>query len=632
VDFDFDAARRDGISDDDIATYLAPKLGFDLQAARNDGVPTSDIIAGFQKKLNPDRSWSEFGSDLAKDFTKGALSVAGGIGWLARKGIVDPLGRAVEGDNYVPNTDFEQAATGTSDEITARESAKRQKQIVDLGQKDGFFETLGYLAENPTALLSTISESAAGTALAGGVGAGVARGVFGRVVGSEAAAAANPALVELAQKAAERGAKWAAGSTEALQTLGSVGEQIEQKLDEKGVKDPQARADAMRQAIPAALSTLLFSLAGGGVEAKLFAGKALASGKDGLAKTVAKDAFKEGVLEEFPQSGAEQAFQNLGENEGGLGTDITKGVGQSAALGLASGAAMGGAAGGFHQIATREPTASEVPVDRLHPDHAIEALAKAPVTPVAPAPTKFRATPAETPEKAPAPVVTSEPGGILPSDIVRESDQQPFGSETAAKLYAERAGHTEHDVVPVRQGDTEAYVLRPRQSSPGIADAFKGMGKAISSNLYDGLYKALESGSDTFAGVKDPVLARARPAFEAGQIKSADDLRKFVAADIDKAANEAATSPKNGLAEPTEAQQDAGNYQKGHVTHPRPRHLHREPAGSTRSGVDGSGKEWSVDMAHHYGYIKGTIGRDKDHVDVFVGRTPRARRSTSSIR
>src|SRR5574343_851210 len=27
-------------------------------------------------------------------------------------------------------------------------------------------------------------------------------------------------------------------------------------------------------------------------------------------------------------------------------------------------------------------------------------------------------------------------------------------------------------------------------------------------------------------------------------------------------------------------------------------------------------------MAHHYGYIKGTVGNDNDHVDVFIGDNP----------
>lgn len=91
---------------------------------------------------------------------------------------------------------------------------------------------------------------------------------------------------------------------------------------------------------------------------------------------------------------------------------------------------------------------------------------------------------------------------------------------------------------------------------------------------------------------------------------------------VDQAASEAATSPESDIPEPTEAQQEAGNYKKGHVT------IHgldiaiENPRDSERSGTDPDGNKWSVKMAHHYGYIKNTEGADGDHVDVFVGKYP----------
>lgn len=88
---------------------------------------------------------------------------------------------------------------------------------------------------------------------------------------------------------------------------------------------------------------------------------------------------------------------------------------------------------------------------------------------------------------------------------------------------------------------------------------------------------------------------------------------------LDAAAHEAATSPLNDLAQPTEAQKEAGNYKVGRVK------LHgmdlsiENPAGSTRTGVNRAGRPWKSTMQHHYGYIRGTVGADKDHVDVFIG-------------
>lgn len=74
---------------------------------------------------------------------------------------------------------------------------------------------------------------------------------------------------------------------------------------------------------------------------------------------------------------------------------------------------------------------------------------------------------------------------------------------------------------------------------------------------------------------------------------------------------------------PSEAQKSTGNYRKGHVTIQGLPITIESPAGSTRSGVDGSGKPWSITMANHYGYIKRTESEaDGDHIDVFVGDDP----------
>jgi len=83
------------------------------------------------------------------------------------------------------------------------------------------------------------------------------------------------------------------------------------------------------------------------------------------------------------------------------------------------------------------------------------------------------------------------------------------------------------------------------------------------------------------------------------------------AADLAGAAAEAATSPTNALPEPTDAQKEAGNYKKGHRRINGHDISIENPAGSKRS------PEWPA-LKNHYGYIKGTVGKDKDHVDVFM--------------
>lgn len=73
---------------------------------------------------------------------------------------------------------------------------------------------------------------------------------------------------------------------------------------------------------------------------------------------------------------------------------------------------------------------------------------------------------------------------------------------------------------------------------------------------------------------------------------------------------------------PTEAQKEAGNYRKGHITIDGYNITLENPKGSERSGTDKDGKKWSVTMNNDYGYIRGTEGVDGDHIDVFLSDTP----------
>lgn len=167
-----------------------------------------------------------------------------------------------------------------------------------------------------------------------------------------------------------------------------------------------------------------------------------------------------------------------------------------------------------------------------------------------------------------------------------------------------------------------AYVkMTTGETIPG---AKKTQGKPVETDLFvnsEEERKALEAkqGAADVAAAKDkkrqgddaepPALFSDNPAM-AGQV------------DIEDAAHEAATSPKNDLPEPTQAQKEAGNYKKGHITLQGLDITIENPQGSTRSGVDSKGNAWSVKIAHHYGYIKRTEGADGDHVDVFIGPNP----------
>lgn len=79
---------------------------------------------------------------------------------------------------------------------------------------------------------------------------------------------------------------------------------------------------------------------------------------------------------------------------------------------------------------------------------------------------------------------------------------------------------------------------------------------------------------------------------------------------------EAASAEVN--TDPTEAQKEAGNYKKGHVQVGTFDITIEQPHGSVRKGTDADGKQWESKMNNTYGYIRGAVGVDGDHIDVFL--------------
>ena len=69
----------------------------------------------------------------------------------------------------------------------------------------------------------------------------------------------------------------------------------------------------------------------------------------------------------------------------------------------------------------------------------------------------------------------------------------------------------------------------------------------------------------------------------------------------------------------SQAQLEAGNYRKKHIRFQGLDISIENPKGSVRSGKDRDGHEWRTKMVCDYGYIKGTMGVDKDHVDCYIG-------------
>lgn len=88
---------------------------------------------------------------------------------------------------------------------------------------------------------------------------------------------------------------------------------------------------------------------------------------------------------------------------------------------------------------------------------------------------------------------------------------------------------------------------------------------------------------------------------------------------VDQAARAAATSPHNDLPEPSEAQKEAGNYQKGHARVAGLDISIENDEGSTRRSKADAPTQWESTMTDaHYGYIRRTEGADGEQVDVFL--------------
>ena len=178
--------------------------------------------------------------------------------------------------------------------------------------------------------------------------------------------------------------------------------------------------------------------------------------------------------------------------------------------------------------------------------------------------------------------------------------------------------------------------FRSRMSSEGVRNSEIGTPIVVDAESGDILYRISPNLRIWKPVVDDPMVSKLRDWENYADIKLNKDgtfkIQKNVtqskvetsntARHIEAEANKAATSPTNNLPEPSQAQKEAGNYKKGRVK------LHgldiaiENPKGSTRTGTDPDGKEWSSKMKHHYGDIKGTTGADGDSIDVFIGDNP----------
>ncbi len=329
-----------------------------------------------------------------------------------------------------------------------------------------------------------------------------------------------------------------------------------------------ANAAAGQDVLTSGLSNLLTA----GFEAKIAAGAAAArhagSKAAAVARGVAEGIGREGAQEAF-ESGGERLARNVGTIDSGADPDLdpTTGVAGEATLGGAMGAVMGGGAGvvsGIQDAAAPEPARSDS--------------------------TNRQSTDQDT--------RGSEPG----QDTGKEADADVRPEEENARNSPEpRTGNDDEIGAAFEgiEGQDENREAASGGAAGGNSDAEGGIGDLPPA-------PGSESGPgqpETGAEATDGRVQEVQPVRgEASQHGTA----------LDQAAHEAATSPHNERPEPSQAQKEAGNYKKGHIKLQGLDISIENPAGSRRR------PEWEP-LQDHYGYVIGTKGSDKEHIDAFIG-------------
>lgn len=259
-----------------------------------------------------------------------AVSLAKGVVGTgeAAVGLADLATGGYAGKALSDATGFNPKATKAA--LDSLYSPEQQKANQAVQGADGFGNTLGAIARNPSVALQAIAESAPAMLGGGAVAQGIGR-------------------VGLAGNALARGALG-----EGIVGAGQQAEQFRQDNPEGTLNGRQALAS-----LASGAGTAAFSALGGKAAQKLGIGDidtALAGGAgkiapQSLARRVGEGFVSEGLLEEMPQSVWEQGAQNFGNDK-----PLADGVGNAAALGLVTGGLMGA---GFNalQAPAKQPQA-----------------------------------------------------------------------------------------------------------------------------------------------------------------------------------------------------------------------------------------------------------------------------------
>ena len=257
-----------------------------------------------------------------------AVSLAKGVVGTgeAAVGLADLATGGYAGKALSDATGFNPKATKAA--LDSLYSPEQQKANQAVQGAEGFGNTLGAIARNPSVALQAIAESAPAMLGGGAVAQGIGK-------------------IGLAGNALARGALG-----EGIVGAGQQAEQFRQDNPEGALNGRQTLAS-----LASGAGTAAFSGLGGKVAQKLgigdidtvLAGGAGKIAPQSLARRMGEGVVSEGMLEEMPQSVWEHGAQNFGNDK-----PLTEGMGNAAAMGLVTGGMMGA---GFNalQSPTKQP-------------------------------------------------------------------------------------------------------------------------------------------------------------------------------------------------------------------------------------------------------------------------------------
>ena len=194
------------------------------------------------------------------------------------------------------------------------------------------------------------------------------------------------------------------------------------------------------------------------------------------------------------------------------------------------------------------------------------------------------------------------------------------------RAYKERENERQHNLYSNRNAERADKTVpssgRNSSDNEAVAGGTPGDGQLGGSSEGDGhLEGTAERGRSAVSGGKEV----AAPSLEGAKVGVTDGEKSSATGDAVPSgkgdtplSEKIATASAEVNTEPTEAQKEAGNYKKGHVQVGTFDITIEQPQGSVRKGTDADGKQWESKMNNTYGYIRGAVGVDGDHIDVFL--------------